>query len=180
MPVALLRSLAAAAAVTMPLVLVACGDPGPQYPPACPGLKILSDAADITTYSGAGHDLTDLLLQARITGVPARCAPGDPGVVQAAVRVGFNLTRGPANPAREVDLPYFLAISDGDKIVEEKDFRLHAIFPSNIDEVRADGSEVALAVPITKEHSAAAYTIYVGFRLTPEQLQRNRTQKPRL
>ena len=165
--------------VAIPLALAGCASED-KYPPACPNLKILSDAADITTYSGTGRDLTDLLLQARITGVPARCAPGDPGIVQAALRVGFDLTRGPASPAREIDLPYFVAIEDGGKVLAERDFRLHAIFPPNSDELRAEGGDVSLAITVTKEHSAAAYTIYVGFRLTPEQLQQNRTQKPRL
>ena len=174
---AFLRPLAV---LTIPLALAGCGGDEERYPPVCPNLRIISDAADLTTYSGPGRDLTDLLLQARITGVPARCAPGDRGVVQAALRVGFELTRGPANPAREIDLPYFLAIKDGDTVIEERDFRLRATFPPNSDELRADSDELALAFPVTKAHPAAAYTIYVGFRLTPEQLQQNRVGKPGL
>ena len=177
MPAALLRHLATAAIVALPLALGGC-DTGPKYAPVCPKLTLLPDASDVATYSGAGRDLTDLLLQARITGAPAKCGPGDPGVVRATLRVSFDLTRGPANPAREVDLPYFLAISEGGKILEEQDFHLRAVFPANIDQLRADSDEVTLAIPVTPTRTAAAYTVYVGFRLTPDQLRQNRSERP--
>jgi len=162
--------------VLVPLILVGC-DEGPKYPPPCPALTLLPDAGDVTTYVGAGRDLTDLQLQARIAGVPARCVRGDPGTVVATLQVQFGLTRGPANPSRAAELGYFVAVKDGGRIVDERDFTLRAVFPANIDDVKAGGEEVTLNLPVTAARTAAAYTIFVGFRLTPEQLRANRAAK---
>ena len=43
---------------------------------------------------------------------------------------------------------------------------------------RASGDPIDLVLPVTPKKSAAAYQIYVGFRLTPEQLAYNRHRAP--
>ncbi len=173
-------ALARFAALALPLLTLAgCVGNGEKYAPLCPALKLLPEASDIGTYAGSGRDLTDLVFQARIVGVPGRCAPGDPGFVAATIRVGFDITRGPADPSREIDLPYFVAVAEGSRILDEHDYLLHAIFPPNVDQQRADSDEISLSLPVSKQKNATAYTVYVGFRLTPEQLQQNRAHPAR-
>jgi len=173
-------ALARYAALALPLLTLAgCAGDGEQYAPPCPKLALLPEASDVATYAGTGRDLTDLVFQARIVGVPARCARGDPGIVAATLRVGFDLTRGPADKSREIDLPYFVGVAEGSHILDEHDYVLHAIFPPNVDERRADSDEISLNLPVSKDKNASAYSIYVGFRLSPEQLQQNRAHPAR-
>jgi hypothetical protein len=120
-----------------------------------------------------------MVLDARITAVPAKCQAGDPGTVKAVLAVSADLTRGPAAKTRAGGVAYFVAVMDGDRVVDEQDYGLDVRFPPNIDRVTATGKEITLIFPVTREKSAAAYNIYVGFRLSPEELAYNRQRGPR-
>ena len=159
-------------------MLAGC-DSLPKFPPACPSLALLRDAADITRFAPGGSDVRALVLDARIVAAPANCAYDSPTRVRATLRVAFAVERGPAATGRAIDLPYFVAVTDAGRIRDEADYRLIGAFPPNTDRTALTGQEVTLLFPVTKEKSAAAYQIYVGFRLTPEELAVNRGRGPR-
>ena len=160
-------------AVSSALLLAACSQPG-QYAPPCPVLRLLGDAADISSFDARGQDLTDLVVSGRITGVPASCQSGGRGKTAATMHVQMQVTRGPALRTGTAQLPYFVTIMDGNQVLEQRDYILGVEFPPNVDTVTVDGPDINMLFPVTQQKSAAAYTIYVGFRLTPQQLQYNR------
>jgi len=90
------------------------------------------------------------------------------------MHVQMQVTRGPALPSRTARLPYFVTIMDGDSVLEQRDYVLGIEFPANVDTVTVDGNDIYMVFPITPQKSAATYTIYVAYRLTPQQLQYNR------
>ena len=92
------------------------------------------------------------------------------------VQVGIELTRGPAAPGRRVEFAYFVAVLDGDAILDKQVFPLRAEFPANADRLRFAGDEVELRLPVRENKTAAAYRIEVGFQLTPEELAANRSR----
>ncbi len=168
----------AAMAALLPL-LAACGGGGEEakFAPACPQLSLLRDAADITRFAGAPgapHDASTLMLAARITAVPATCGSGGPGQVRARLQLDALLRRGPATHGDTVAVPYFVAVTENGNVLSEEDHLLTATFRSNVDEIRAHAAPVELLLPVTKTKSAAAYHLYVGFRLTPDELAYNR------
>ena len=88
------------------LVLIACEatevlNPfdGPKVVlPACPTVKLLRDADKVTVYrAGPGQDITDILYEAKLTGLSGDCEyVGKDGVFQEVVislRVEFDLVR---------------------------------------------------------------------------------------
>ena len=160
------------------LGLAACGDQE-RFPPACPKAGIVRDAADLTRYAGPGRDLTDLALDGRITGLGGKCSRGKPGTVETTVSVGMELTRGPALRGRVADLGYFVAVAEGDTILDKRVFSLRAEFPENGDRVRLSGDDVDMVLPTARGKSAAAYRLLVGFQLTPEELELNRRRGTR-
>lgn len=160
-------------AVPIALLLSACSQPG-QFAPPCPVLRLLGDAADLSSFDARGQDLTDLLVSGRITGVPASCQSGGRGKTAATMHVQMQVTRGPALRSSTAQLPYFVTIMDGNQVLEQRDYVLGVEFPANVDTVTVDGPDIDMVFPVTQQKSAAAYTIYVGFRLTPQQLQYNR------
>jgi hypothetical protein len=166
------------AACVLVALLSACKPPD-QFPPACPQLRLLADAADLTSFNGRGQDVTDQLLTARIASVPASCESGGRGKVDATIKVVMVVDRGPALPGRTAAVPYFLTVMDGERVMQQKDYAMPVEFPPNVDEGKATSDDIAMEFPVTPQKSAAAYTIYVGFRLTPEQLQYNRRNAPR-
>jgi hypothetical protein len=168
-----LRSLALLAAAAGSLG--ACSQPD-VFAPACPQLALLRDGADLTRFAGPGRDITDLVLDAHLAAVPATCHWADKAhtKVEAKLQVAISLGRGPAMNGRTVDVPYFLAASEGANILDKQIFTARAEFPTNTDRVGVTTPEVSMLFPVTPEKSAAAYKITVSFQLTPEELAYNR------
>jgi len=163
----------------LPLAAVAllggCDNPE-KFAPPCPSLAFLRDAADLTRFVSTGRDITDMVLTARLTAVPASCQRDaeDPSKVIASLRVSATIMRGPAAKERTADLVYFVAVTENDKVLNERSFPLRVTFPPNSDRVNVTDDEVDLRLPVSRNKSAAAYRIYVGFRLTPDELAYNR------
>lgn len=166
------------AALLATALLGGCGNTKPdQFAPACPELKLLRDAADLTRMRGQGSDLTDMIVQARIVAVPASCKDGPKSAVRATMQVTMDATRGPAAPGRIVELPYLVTILRGERLLEQKAYMLPAEFKPNVDRARFTGDEIDLVFPISAEHPASEYTIYVSFQLTAAELAFNRRGK---
>lgn len=173
------RPFAPLAAVALAALELAGCSSGNKFPPACPALSLLPDAADLTRYRSAGQDITDLEVDARITAVPAKCSQDEPGRVTAVLRVAMTVQRGPAATGNRVALPYFVAVTDGGRVLDKQDYTMLAEFPTNINQAVPTGEDVQLVLPVTQAKSAAAYSIYVGYVLTPEELALNRKRGPR-
>ncbi len=177
-PAFILRAVAA-----LPVVagLASCTslDPSERFPPACPKTAILADAADLTQFRSVGHDLTDMVVDGRITGLSGKCALDDREHLRTTISVSLDLMRGPALPGSAIDVQYFVAVSDGDTVLAKQPYTLNASFARNTDRVRLRGDEVELVLPVTKEKSGAAYSVLVGFQLTPDQLAFNRQRGAR-
>ena len=165
------------------ILLAACSlagcETGEKFAPACPSLALLSDAADLTRYVSAERDVRNLALDARITGVPAKCSLDSPGKVRAALQVAFEVNRGPAAEGRRASIPYFVGVTQGSQVLDEQDYTLDVTFPPNTARVQLNSDQVDLLLPVSKAKSAAAYQIYVGFRLSPDELALNRSRGPR-
>lgn len=158
--------------------LAACSS-GDQFAPPCPELSLLRDAADISRFKAGGRDLTDMIMDARITAVPAVCSRGEKSTTKAQLNVAMRVARGPAARGQTLEIPYFIAVTRDGDVLDEQDFRVAAVFPPNTDSVALSGQDVTLNLPVTPQLSAAAYKIYVGFRLTPEELAINRQRSVR-
>jgi hypothetical protein len=162
------------AALLTVLLLVECGPARNEFPPACPGTAILGNAADLNAYrsGSAGRDLVDLVLHARLVGMRGSCSEGDQkNQLAVTLNVLVELTRGPAMPGRETDVPIFVAVTDGDKILDKYVYLMHATFPSNVDRVTLTPGETRIVLPVTGARSGAAYTLVAGFQLAPNQIQ---------
>jgi hypothetical protein len=150
-----------------------------QFPPACPSVAILADAGDLTRYSGRGQDLTDLVLDGRITGVSGECKRGDNNVLDTTIKVSLDITRGPAAHGGAAEFAYFVAVTRNGVILDKQVYPLRAEFPTNTDRLRLSSDEVQLLLPIPKGLSGAAYTVLVGFQLDQAELDLNRRRGPR-
>jgi hypothetical protein len=163
--------------------LAACSSPKDvqtSFAPRCPRAQILADAADLTRYRTAtSHDLTDMVLDGRITGVQGQCARGDDGQLNTTIRAGVSLTRGPAARGRDAMAPMFVAVVRNGEVLDKAIFRLEAQFPSNTDSLQLVSNDVNLTLPVGPKLSGPDYSVYVGFQLTPDELAANRKRGPR-
>jgi hypothetical protein len=159
------------------LLLAGCGPKSNTFAPYCPAARRLPDAYQLTIYrpGAAGQDITDLVLQGTIIDVSGVCKDGDAkNTVQADTSVTFRFVRGPAMAGRSVTVPYLLTVALGDQIRDQAAFAMQVGFPSNVDTVTLTSDPVHMVFPITKTTTAASYTIWGAFRVTPEQLEYNR------
>ncbi len=170
-----LRNLTLLAAVAGSLA--ACGS-SDGFAPVCPQLALLRDGGDLTRFAGSGRDIIDLVLDAHLTAVPASCKYLDRSntKVQATLSVMMSLGRGPAMRGRAIDVPYFIAVTEGDRVLDRQGYGLRAEFPANADRITGRSDPVTLDFPVSRDKSAAAYQIWVSFQLTPEELAYNRGQ----
>ena len=81
--------------------LSACGAPASQFPPVCPTSGILTDAADLTQFRGTGTDITDMVVDGRITGLGGKCSLDDAKHLRTTLTVNLDLNRGPASAQHE-------------------------------------------------------------------------------
>jgi hypothetical protein len=172
------RRDAAAASIALALagLLAACSAPDDKFPPACPTLSLVPDAADVARFDGHGIDVTDLIVRGRITAVPAKCEPGDTRTtVRATLHVDADFTRGPAAPPGALPVTYFIALMQGSTVLREQDFSFAPSFAANVAQASVHGEEIELLLPVSKTKTAAAYRVFVGFRLSPAELAYNRS-----
>ena len=172
-----LRLAGSLCAPVLLLPLFGCGPPRNAFAPLCPTPRLIPTLADITRYGGPGpaHDVTDLILQARVVAVNGSCRAGDDvSQLPAQVKVSISIQRGPAMHGREADVPVFLAVAEGDTVRDKKVFPLHLTFPPNVDRLTITSPEIDMDLPISSAKSGASYNIIAGFQLTPDELAANR------
>lgn len=153
------------------------------FAPACPVARLLPQAADITRYrsvsAGSGHDVTDLVLQGRVMNVAGKCEPGpNSRTLDATVTMTMDLTRGPAGRSGQPEVSYFIAVSNGTDILDKRVFTERVAFPSNIDRVWLVSDPVFMRLPVTPTRTGAAYTVWAGFQLSPQEMAQHMQSQP--
>jgi len=164
----------AAGGLALALGLAACAKEPP--PPPCPAVVPVADAAQMVRFNGAGHDLTDVVFEARIQNYALTCEYDD-GVIDSKMMLSVLAVRGPANQDQVARVGYFVAVATRDqKIAAREEFGLEIPFEGNRSRVVAV-DEVAPRIPLKTGESGDNYVIYIGLIVTPEELQYNRQNR---
>lgn len=169
-------ALLAAGAVA---VLSGCSGMGPTSPSdaalACPKVNIVRDLQEVTVFRPGGKDLTDLESRAALVDYTGNCEYTSAGVT-VNVNVFLVAERGPALQGTTAKYQYFVALAQPDDTLVSK-----AYFDTDVTFVTGQPragtrEELAPRIPLPKDANAKDWKIYLGFQLTPEQLNFNRTQ----
>ncbi len=164
-------------ALLVPLLLVSCGPARNEFPPICPSPAFLRELSDLTRYrpGSNGRDLTDLVVQARLASLQGQCEEGsNKNELKTTVTVAVEMVRGPAMQGRQVMVPIFIAVTEGETVITKEVYATAFEFPSNVDRVAIATPPVQLVLPVSPQKSGAAYGIIVGFQLSPEERDLNR------
>ncbi len=159
--------------------LAACAPSVGQFPPACPQIGILKDGADVTRFRGNGSDLTDMVIDGRITGARGKCALDDESHLRTSISAMMDVARGPANPTRKGLVVYFVSVTKGTTILDERDISVPLTFQENSDHVQFITDPVELVLPVDAKTSGAAYHVRISYRLSPQELAFNRRRGAR-
>ncbi|HEY9567786.1 MAG TPA: hypothetical protein VIR38_06840 [Thalassobaculum sp.] len=159
----------------LPAAILLSGCAADEPPPPCPPVQAPASLDRFTWFEGGGRDLTQVLYSGRIDGVDMACEYDEEGV-DLDLRVRLVVERGPADRSRQADFQYFVAIEDGvGNITAKEVFDIRAPFEGNIRRV-ARFDELELRIP-SPPQGFRQTRVLIGFQLTPEQLEHNRSHK---
>jgi hypothetical protein len=145
-------------------------------PPKCPPIFILKDAGSLTRYKpGSSKDITDVLFQAKIIDFRAACVYNSKRTeVEIDLNLAFELSRGSANRDRKAGFRYFVAIPRFHPAPQGRNiFSIDAQFAGPATRLRTN-DEIQLVIPLDPKVRRDEYAIYIGFKLTREELKDNR------
>ncbi len=173
--------LSVAALAFAGLALTGCGSLGlePKGPAeaalACPKVSIVRDLSEVTVFRPGGRDLTDLETRAALADFAGNCEYTSSGVT-VNVNIYLIAERGPALKGDSAKYQYFVALAKpDDSLVSKVYFDTDVTFAAG--QPRAGTKEeLAPKIPLPKDANAKDWKVYLGFQLTPEQLEFNRTQ----
>ena len=158
------------------LALVGCGVFEDERPLPCPGVAVPERARVLTLYrDGPGRDLSDVAFEMALSVPAARCdyTVGDDGsgVVESALVVAVQGTRGPAAETDRVRAPFFVAVvGPAGRILAKEVFSADLAFDETAAGVRATQA-IEQRIPLSVAARGPAYTVHVGFQLTRAQLE---------
>jgi hypothetical protein len=162
-----------AVGVTAGVALAGCQGLVEQQARACPSVAFLADT-DVVTILVPVSDPPAVAAEATLSRVNSECrANGERVEVELAFQI--DALRGATTDAAVIELPFFVAVIDGQGRVLGKD-----IFFSRL---TFDGAGVAgqveqlvETIPLADGEVPVGFQIVLGFQLTPEELQYNQAR----
>lgn len=170
------RRAAAVVLAGLGLWLAGCASEDTAVEIVCPPARVLTDADRLVRFQG-GSDLTDVDFEARLDQPFIACTfDEDSYTIEADLALRFLLARGPADADREAKFEYFVAITtvQGQRVVAREEFGLIVPFEGNRTQV-AVTDEITPRIPLRATQTGAEYLVYVGFKLTPDEMSYNRS-----
>lgn len=145
-------------------------------PLICPPVVTVPEAASLVKFTGTGRDLTDVLFEAQVQAEGIQCRL-DEGSLEIEIKVSLAARRGPADQEHLARLRYFVAIAVGiQEVIARREFDSELRFEGNRTRV-VIRDELEQRFPLKPGTTGADYRIYVGFALSPEELEYNRENR---
>lgn len=147
-------------------------------PMDCPEIRVDANTAKLTQFrQGGGQDITDIVIESQIASLDGDCG-WDPKsrTLDVKLKVLFQVTRGPAMEGREGSLTYFVAIPAFYPAASAKQILpVQFAFPEgNVNSMMIRDEEIHITLPLGPEKTSKDTPLYVGFQLTPQELNFNR------
>lgn len=164
-----LTRIARLAVLFVPMGLAACaGGSGPALD--CPQVAVLQQASHLIRTAGDSNDVSARTVDARVTGVAGSCKPRGHHGERVIFRIGFAASKGLASRAESRALSYFVAITEGERIIDKKVYPIRFDFKNGADQAIATTKPIRLDFP--RVPRSAQQQVLVGFQMTPSELAR--------
>lgn len=176
-----MRNLAVIAALAG--LLTGCQTVSERLSPAepnvgpCPSALSLYDAHRIVELHGADVTYENIGFTGEIIGVRSLCSYYGDRPILANLEIDIGFGRGPAAQGSSHTYRYFVAVTRRDIAVIEKEvFPIEVRFRAGEDRVFLTETIDAISIPRAQaDTSGSNFEILVGFELTPEQIEYNRS-----
>jgi hypothetical protein len=139
----------------------------------CPKIIPAPGADTIALFGPGGHTVKDVMVGGKLYRLDAKCVREKVGI-DVNTEIQFYAQRASLD-IKDATFPYFVAIVGPDeRVLTEEGFRIPIQFlPAEYDR-RMPAEKITVHLPVKIQASGGAYTVIVGFQLTPDQLAFNR------
>lgn len=135
----------------------------------CPQTAILHQTQTVTLFLPGRSDIAAQRSIARMDGLSGVCTlKKGQHALEVKFTVNFVANNGPANAGRPITLPWFVAVTRGDQIIEERDYAVTLKFNGNMSVAVAKSKPVKIEVP--DQPDSQQIDILTGFKMTNAQL----------
>lgn len=157
------------------LALAACArEEQGDFAPVCPHVDVVPPASDLYQLDTDAPSAHAPAYHVSLTGIAGSCAAAPKKAVRSRVSVRVTLERGATNAPINIDLPYFVAVTRDNKVLDKKTFTLHLALSENDVRVTKLSPLRYIDVPASPDLQDTNYALKIGIQLTPQQLQYNR------
>ena len=134
----------------------------------CPSAAVLRDTATLTVFrSGAPLDPSGEAFTAAISGVKTSCHYNKgAGDIPTEMSFTVRAVRAPSPDGGHYQVPYYLAVTQGDRVLSKKNFMLDVDFAPGTAAFTQDVSLDTTTISLEEGHPATDYQLLVGFQLS--------------
>jgi hypothetical protein len=142
----------------------------------CPAVTSLVETAVATVFRQEGvADPSNILYTVEITGMTSSCDVDKlADNANTNIDISFRATRAPDGAAAHYKVPYFVAITQSDRIVAKKIYTVEFDFAPGAATASFTDSIGSAQIEVAKDKKTFDYNILVGLQLTRAQLAYNR------
>lgn len=171
-----MRTLLRLTPLLLTAALFGCGPDKGEFAPPCPRPSLVRGLEDLTRFRTGGTDLTDMVVQGRMVAINGSCnfVERKSLSVEVTVTATAEFLRGPAMQGRTATIPVFIAVTEGNTVLDKQVIDFPVEFPSNIDRAGMVSQPIRVVLPTTREKSPAAFGIVAGFQLSADELATNK------
>jgi len=173
------RGVSALAALGVTVLVAGCGGSSGERAVAmtCPRIVPASATDTIAVMRPGGHEMKDILVGGKILDASTTCKRVRDGGMDVFTEIHFYAKRADVRTPDTV-LPYFVALLDPQQqVIAQEGFQLPVKFYPGEAERRFPAEDITINLPVKNVATGSAYTIVVGFQLTPDQLAFNRAAR---
>ncbi len=145
----------------------------------CPFVKTLYDAARYVEFKDNREASANVGFSGEIQGISAGCQYKDADPIEVAVEVLFELGRGPQAEGRSKTYRYWVAVTDRNRsVLEKQTFDLPVTFKEGEDRTYVRQTLNRIVIPRAEmTTSGSNFEILIGFEVTPQMAAFNREGK---
>jgi hypothetical protein len=142
----------------------------------CPAAVILADASQLTIFRpGAPQDLAGEAYRVGLVGISTDCTINKKtGETNSSYRLNFRATRAPSADAAHYTVPYFVAVTQGDVLIEKRILQVSFDFRPGDSVVTFSESPDDFDIHVENGHQPIEYELMAGFQMTPAQVEYNK------
>lgn len=142
----------------------------------CPSAAVLAPSSTLTTFRPELlNDPKGELYTIGVTQVQTDCDfDSDNGTTESSLTIQFRAKRAQGTAAASYHVPYYVAISQGQRVLSKVTFRVDFSFPEGATTTEFSDNVASTKINLENGKKPYDYEILVGLQLTHEQLDYNK------